>query len=53
MATLERESSPFDVGRPPKGAHFVEPGLVGEFEFAEWTQAVDGRAPTFKGLRED
>jgi bifunctional non-homologous end joining protein LigD len=35
MRPLERETSPFDVGRPPKGAHFVEPRLVGEFEFAE------------------
>jgi bifunctional non-homologous end joining protein LigD len=31
----------------------VEPRLVGEFEFAEWTQAGDLRAPSFKGLRED
>jgi bifunctional non-homologous end joining protein LigD len=26
---------------------------VGEFEFAEWTQAGDLCAPSFKGLRED
>jgi len=38
------------LGWPP---HFVEPRLVGEFEFAEWTQAGDLRAPSFKGLRED
>jgi bifunctional non-homologous end joining protein LigD len=53
MRPLARQTSPFDVGRPPKGAHFVEPRLVGEFEFAEWTQAGDLRAPSFKGLRQD
>jgi bifunctional non-homologous end joining protein LigD len=53
MRPLERETSPFDAGRPPAGAHFVEPRLVGEFEFAEWTSAGDLRAPSFKGLRED
>ena len=35
MRPLEREGSPFDLGRPPRGAHFVEPRLVAEFEFAE------------------
>ncbi len=53
MRPLARSSSPFDVGRPPAGAHFVEPRLVGEFEFSEWTSAGDLRAPSFKGLRED
>jgi bifunctional non-homologous end joining protein LigD len=50
---VERSSSPFDRGRPPSDAHFVEPRLVAEVEFSEWTRAGDLRAPSFKGLRED
>jgi bifunctional non-homologous end joining protein LigD len=53
MRPVAQETSPFDVGRPPRGAHLVESRLVGESEFAEWTQAGDLRAPSFKGLRQD
>jgi bifunctional non-homologous end joining protein LigD len=53
LRSIERVSSPFDRGRPPPGAHFVEPRLVAEIEFSEWTRAGDLRAPSFKGLRED
>jgi bifunctional non-homologous end joining protein LigD len=53
MAPLERPDSPFDTEGPPRHAHFVEPRLVGEFEFGEWTQAGQVRAGAFKGLRED
>jgi bifunctional non-homologous end joining protein LigD len=57
LNALERKSSgkssPFDRGTPPKGAHFVKPELVGEFEFVEWTRSGQLRAPAFKGLRTD
>jgi bifunctional non-homologous end joining protein LigD len=53
LKPLERPTSPFDAGRPPPRAHFVEPRLVAEFEFAEWTRAGVVRAGTFKGLRPD
>ncbi|HZV49848.1 MAG TPA: non-homologous end-joining DNA ligase [Candidatus Dormibacteraeota bacterium] len=53
MAPLARDRSPFDAGRPPPGAHFVEPRLVGEFAFAEWTRQGQIRAGAFKGLRTD
>ena len=53
MRPLERETSRFDRGSPPKGAHFVDPKLVGEFEFVEWTKSGQLRAPAFKGLRTD
>jgi bifunctional non-homologous end joining protein LigD len=53
LKPLERRTSPFDRGTPPKGAHFVKPELVGEFEFVEWTRSGQLRAPAFKGLRTD
>ena len=32
---------------------FVEPKLVAEAEFLEWTRTATLRAPSFKGLRDD
>jgi bifunctional non-homologous end joining protein LigD len=37
----------------PKAAHFVEPRLVCQVEFNEWTRTGQLRAPSFKGLRPD
>src|SRR5712691_5923563 len=45
MEPLELKTSPFDRGTPPKGAHYVKPDLVGEFEFVEWTRSGQLRAP--------
>ena len=60
LATLQREleplradASPFSGRQPPKGTVFVEPRLVAEVEFREWTRAGTLRAPSFKGLRYD
>ena len=53
LKPLERPKSPFDRGSPPKAAHFVEPRIVAEFEFVEWTKSGQLRAPAFKGLRTD
>ncbi len=53
LQPLERSDSPFDIGQPPARAHFVEPRLVGDFEFGEWTRAGQVRASAFKGLRDD
>jgi bifunctional non-homologous end joining protein LigD len=53
MSSLAQDKSPFDVGSPPKKAHFVKPKLVGEVEFVEWTKSGQLRAPAFKGLRTD
>ena len=54
LAPLQREGSPFETGqRPPRGAIFVEPQLVAEVEFSEWTTAGILRQPSYKGLRED
>ena len=54
LKPLEREDSPFNAGEPPpRGAVFVEPELVAEVEFSEWTSAGILRHPSYKGLRED
>lgn len=53
LKPLHRETSPFYQELPIKNAHFVEPLLVGEFEFTEWTPNHTLRHPSFKGLRND
>ncbi|HEX6488905.1 MAG TPA: non-homologous end-joining DNA ligase [Candidatus Dormibacteraeota bacterium] len=54
LQPLRRDTSPFERGRGvPRGAVFVEPKLVGEFEFSEWTREGQLRQPSFKGLRSD
>ena len=53
FAKLRIESSPFDVGAPEPGALFVEPVLVCEVDFLEWTEAGTLRHPSFQGLRDD
>ncbi len=50
---LARKGSPFTGPQPPRGAHFVEPKLVCEVEFSEWTRAGTLRQPSYKGLRGD
>jgi len=51
--TLTRPGSPFHSDLPYKQAIFLEPRLVGEFEFTEWTDEQRLRHPSFKGLRTD
>jgi bifunctional non-homologous end joining protein LigD len=54
LAPLERPTSPFSGPRQPrKGAVFVDPTLVAEVEFSEWTRQNILRHPSYKGLRED
>jgi bifunctional non-homologous end joining protein LigD len=55
MAKLERDSPPFGLGPLPRsrGVHWVEPRLVGEVVFSEWTDAGELRHPRFQGLRDD
>ncbi|HUB03434.1 MAG TPA: DNA ligase D, partial [Solirubrobacteraceae bacterium] len=54
LSPLKRDTSPFDVApKLPREAVFVEPRLVAEIEFREWTTERVMRAPSFKGLRDD
>jgi bifunctional non-homologous end joining protein LigD len=56
LKKIERGTPP--IANPPTGAaarevHWVEPELVAEVEFAEWTEDDVIRHPSYKGLRED
>jgi bifunctional non-homologous end joining protein LigD len=53
MEPLARGTTPFAGRQPAKGAHFVEPELVCEVEFSEWTHTGTLRQPSYKGLRDD
>jgi DNA ligase D-like protein (predicted ligase) len=49
----ERDTSPFEAGGPPRQARWVEPELVAEIGFAEWTRDGKLRQPRYQGLRDD
>jgi bifunctional non-homologous end joining protein LigD len=52
--TLEQDRPPFDRGRLPRsGVHWVQPRLVAQVGFSEWTTAGELRHPRFQGLRDD
>ena len=53
LEPLRRETSPFTPAPRVKDAAFVEPELVAEVRFTEWTRAGVVRAPAYQGLRDD
>ncbi len=65
LEPLRRSDSPFELGEDPAvkyaqrarsrgaGPVWVEPELVGVFEFTEWTHEGTLRQSAFKGLRDD
>ncbi|MFC4531892.1 non-homologous end-joining DNA ligase [Sphaerisporangium dianthi] len=56
MAPLVRPASPFADLVPreqARGAHWVDPVLVGEVQYAEWTHDRRLRHPSWRGLRDD
>ena len=53
LEPLRRDTSPFSPAPRVKDAVFVEPELVAEVKFTEWTSAGAVRAPVYLGLRDD
>lgn len=53
LRPLRRETSPFVGRQPERGSIFVDPRLVAEVDFGEWTREGTMRHPAFKGLRTD
>ena len=53
LSGLERPSSPFASGVVEKGARWVEPVLVAEVVFSNWTRDGRLRHPSFVRLRPD
>jgi bifunctional non-homologous end joining protein LigD len=55
LEVLRRESCPFAEvpAELRRGSHWVEPELVAQVEFSEWTYEGRMRQPVFLGLRDD
>jgi DNA ligase D-like protein (predicted ligase) len=53
MAAIEVPEPPFTRNGLPKRARWVQPRLVGQFAFGEWTRDGKLRHPRYLGLRED
>lgn len=53
LRSLERSDSPFSDDNHPSDAHWVEPELVAEVGFTEWTSAGSLRHPRYLGIRTD
>jgi bifunctional non-homologous end joining protein LigD len=53
LAPLARGTSPFDKTPKLPGPHWVDPELVVDVRFQNWTGAGILRAPRYRGLRDD
>lgn len=56
LTALERKDSPLQkplTSAQARGVHWVEPSLVGEVQFAEWTREGVVRQAAFVGMRTD
>jgi bifunctional non-homologous end joining protein LigD len=54
MTDMEQDKTPFDLGDLPRpGVHWIEPTLVAQIGFSEWTRDGQLRHPRFQGLRRD
>ena len=53
LAPLATTENPFAGKGLPRDAHFVQPELVAEVRFTEWTEGGRIRHPAYLGLRDD
>ena len=53
LTRIARDTSPFADKVPYRQSRFVEPELVAEVEFTEWTHNGTLRHPSYKGTRDD
>lgn len=53
LEALRTEECPFERDGLPRQATWVEPQLVGQFAFSEWTRDGKLRHPRYLGLRDD
>jgi bifunctional non-homologous end joining protein LigD len=53
LKKLARSTSPFKEGEVLRGAHYVEPKLLAQVRFSEWTRDGCVRQAAFLGLRSD
>jgi bifunctional non-homologous end joining protein LigD len=53
LERLERDRPPFSASDLPRGARWVEPRLVAQVAFSEWTRDGKLRHPRVLGLRDD
>ena len=53
LAPHTRDTSPFEAGRSPRDAHWVDPVVVAEVHFSEWTTGGAARHPAYLGTRDD
>jgi len=53
LGAIESDLSPFENPPPLRAARWVEPVLVAEVQFTEWTSSGTLRHPSFLGLRTD
>lgn len=53
LKSIERKTNPFKGLKVPKSAHFVQPKILCEIGYTEWTKDGKLRHPRFLGLRSD
>lgn len=53
LSAHERYGSPFTGRQPPRGTRFVDPTMVVEVRFADWTDEGSIRQAAYLGVRDD
>lgn len=53
LSAHERDGSPFAGRQPPRGTRFVDPTMVVEVRFADWTDEGSIRQSAYLGVRDD